>query len=179
MCGRFNGPCYVVDCGTMKKPRGRAMGKQLEWWAEACRLREKGSHVDGHLAVESQWLGDIQKEVKKGEKNGRVIAARISSTLGVAANRGGWVDLAEYMGWSTYVLHPSTWRAVIGRSPKLGNKRKQVKARAIDAVMSRKDQLFRYTDIPKKMPDHTAEAILIGEYQAKELQQENLRSGRK
>jgi hypothetical protein len=129
--------------------------------------------VEITLSIEDQWVPEIKPEKAA---NFSAIANMLYGTKDVAASRGRWMAFCEARGWPVAVVHPSTWRAVLGGSRAL-SKRTQ-KQRAKDSVDQRARHLFRVINRPQRLTHHLAEAILMAEYQLRQMQLNNLQGAR-
>ncbi len=111
------------------------------------------------LACEAQFVKD-SRSMDTGKRMGQQRAA-----LSVAAVRGKWLGIAEASGAfaSAFEVHPTTWReAMLGRG--WGSRpRVQCKTQALAVVAGLWGLRLA------KSHDHTAEALLIAAYAAKEI----------
>jgi Holliday junction resolvasome RuvABC endonuclease subunit len=170
-CGRFGGGCRVLAHGVLEAPTGGGIASVLDSWYNAATAVLGSPALEICVAVEGQWLPDVDRALK--DRSSARLGGQVTATMEVAANRGAWMAVAEARGWPAVKVHPSQWRSVLGRAPQHARRRKAVKDRAMEHVRLRAATLFT-SAAPKRLQDHLAEAILIGEYYAKKLQQEHL-----
>lgn len=145
----------VLAYGHVRGDDGKAIGLVLSTMV----TEAKAAGLDDLVMVcEQQFVKDarsMDKKVRIGQQRG---------ALSVATSKGRWMGLAEERGITTGAeAHPTTWREAMlgsgwGRKP-----RKQCKDQALAVALS----LWGVKLL--KTHDHTAEALLIGAYHAKEL----------
>lgn len=176
--GSYFGPARVLSFDVIEGVTGGSMASAYDLIYHDASKHFGRSVLAVSVGVEGQWLGDVEEAAAKGKAALKKIAARVTATMEVAANRGAWVALAQARGWSADVLHPSQWRAALGRGKADQRKRKAVKERAIEAVRLQRSTLLQGLVLPSRFPDHLAEAMLIGQYYAKHLQQSRLQRDR-
>jgi Holliday junction resolvasome RuvABC endonuclease subunit len=174
-CGSMSGGCEVLDCGCLKNMTGATMAGVLDRWYRRATAHRGEPVLLLYIGVEGQWVPTIDERLARSPKKLKATMGQINSTVDVAANRGAWIALAEARGWAAEKLHPSQWRRGLNRAS--SGKRKPLKDAAIEAIKLRERQLFRKLKMPKAIPDHMAEAILIAEYKAKQQQLAALQGG--